>query len=333
MEMAPPPEDNIDEYIAEGLDARIRDIQPGGGVVIALERSWGSVRRWWLKTFRRGYVRRMAQLRQGEPHGVPHPVLDPRDLKLYRNQTECHWREEDDPFRWRDALPFARCGLAEVIVFTGCSLLAVVLLFVLLLMTSSTILRVFLGSLVAVVVVIEGLILWFFRNPKRMAPLGEHLVVSPADGTIAGVREIDHAMLGGKAVEIGIFLSIFNVHINRMPLRGKILGIRYQPGKYLNALRPESERENEQISLLCECPDPASRRFIVRQITGAIARRIVCWVRPEEELARGEQFGMIKLGSRTVLVLPREEGLEIRVRPGDKVKAGETIVASYETTG
>jgi phosphatidylserine decarboxylase len=133
-------------------------------------------------------------------------------------------------------------------------------------------------------------------------------------------------------VLIGIFLSVFNVHINRVPVAARVIGLSYRKGKFLNALRPESARENEQLAVRIEENQAPYRRMIVRQITGAIARRIVCWVKPGDELAAGEQFGMIKLGSRTELVLPREEGLQILVRLGDKVQAGSRPLARYNSS-
>ena len=108
-----------------------------------------------------------------------------------------------------------------------------------------------------------------------------------------------------------------------------MIGLEYRPGKYLNALRPESARENERLSILMESTDGKHRGIVVRQITGAIARRIVCWQKPGDELTRGEQVGMIKLGSRTELLLPREAGLQISTQLGDKVKAGTSVLARF----
>jgi phosphatidylserine decarboxylase len=109
-----------------------------------------------------------------------------------------------------------------------------------------------------------------------------------------------------------------------------VIGLGYRPGKFLNALRPASARENEQLEIRLEESLPPYRKLIVRQIAGAIARRIVCWLKPGDELERGAQFGMIKLGSRTELVLPREPGLVIEVRPGVKVWAGTSVLARFE---
>jgi len=311
------------------MDSQLKDIQPGSGVVIHLEKAWGRIRRCWLQTFRRGYVSRMAVCRKGGFNPCPHEVLDPRDLKFYRNQGGWHWDLKDDPFAWRDRLPFARVGLAELFLMCGSATVAT-LGFAWWANQSTGALRVFAILLSVTCAVICGLIAWFFRNPRRISPPAPGLIMSPADGKITDIEEIAFDdYLGGPAKKIGIFLSIFNVHINRAPIAGRVVGLRYRPGKYLNALRPESARENEQLAIMLEENQAPFRGMIVRQITGAIARRIVCWLKPGDELGRGEQFGMIKLGSRTELVLPAEEGLEIRVRPGDNVKAGTSVLAAY----
>ncbi|MCA9066404.1 MAG: phosphatidylserine decarboxylase family protein, partial [Planctomycetaceae bacterium] len=233
------------------------------------------------------------------------------------------------PFTWRDRLPFARVGLAELLVMGGGFLLLTAGLGY---ATSATTgaAQGILGFLTVAGAVVTFLIGWFFRNPQRSVPPEAGLVVSPADGKVVEIEQLDHDdFVGGPAVRIGIFLSIFNVHINRAPVDGRVIGLTYRPGKYLNALRPESARENEQLAVLMEEHQAPHRGFLVRQITGAIARRIVCWVKPGDELKRGAQFGMIKLGSRTELVMPAEAGLEIVTRLGDKVCAGTSILARY----
>ena len=165
--------------------------------------------------------------------------------------------------------------------------------------------------------------------PPRAAEAG--LWVSPADGTIAEITPLAHDdFVGGPAVRIGIFLSIFNVHLNRAPVAARVIALRYSPGEFLNALRPESALRNENMWIALEEDSPPHRRLVVRQISGAIARRIVCDLRPGEVIPRGHVFGMIKLGSRTELILPAEEGLEVKVRVGQKVKAGATVMAEYK---
>lgn len=317
----------------EPMDPQLTWIQPGGGVICKLELAWGHWRRFWLKTFRPGYVRRMAALRKGDFNGCPHEVLDPRDVKFYRNQGGYYWDAKDDPFRWRDRLPFARAGLAELLVFSAITFLPAAAIVAVLAIYGDEIalpLRA-IGGLAATALAVVGiLIVWFFRNPPRRIPVEPGLVVSPADGKIVEIDDLDHdEFVGGPAVRIGIFLSIFSVHINRAPVAGRVIGLRYQPGKYLNALRAASARENEQLAVRMQETEFPYRRYVVRQITGAIARRIVCWLKPGDDLVRGEIFGMIKLGSRTELVLPREAGLTIRTRLGDKVRAGATVLAEY----
>jgi len=175
-----------------------------------------------------------------------------------------------------------------------------------------------------------GLIVSFFRSPRRSVPQAPGLLVSPADGTIAEITRLSRDdFVGGPAVRIGIFLSIFNVHLNRSPSAARVIAIRYSPGAFLNAMRPESALRNENMWIALEEDAPPYRRLVVRQISGAIARRIVCELRPGGVVARGQIFGMIKLGSRTELILPAEEGLEVKVGLGQKVKAGATVVAEY----
>lgn len=311
------------------MDPQLKDIQPGSGIVIHLEQAWGAVRRHWLKTCRRSYIRHMESLRKGDFNPCPHEVLDSRDLKFHRNQGGWYWDTADDPFQWRDRIPFARVGLAELLVIGGGFALTGTALSCGAAVATGP-MQLIAGSLGSIALVIAGLIAWFFRDPPRPAPAEPGLVLSPADGKVVDIEELAHDdHVGGPAVKIGIFLSIFNVHINRAPMSGRVIGLRYRPGKYLNALRPESARENEQLAIMIETDDGHHRGIVVRQITGAIARRIVCWLKPGDELKRGEQFGMIKLGSRTELVLPNETGLTIHVQYGDRVKAGTSILADF----
>jgi phosphatidylserine decarboxylase len=303
----------------EPLPANITSVQPGGGVCYSLELAWGSVRRWYLRTFRRGYVARMAELRHGDATGAPHEILDPRDLKYCRNLCTAAWKEQDDPFAWRERIPFARWGLAELQLM-GYPLLAGT---VAVAMTRY-------WPLAVPLAVVLFLIVYFFRDPPRRIPQGPGLMVSPADGKVVEILEMPHdEFIGGPAVRIGLFLSIFNVHLNRVPCDSRVLSLRYSPGKFLSALRPESARENEAMWIGLEDTGPSRRRLVVRQIAGQFARRIVCGLRPGEELPRGKQFGMIKLGSRTELILPATAGLEIVTKLGERVAAGSSVLARY----
>jgi phosphatidylserine decarboxylase len=302
------------------LPDNIVSVQPGGGFCYSLELAWGRWRRAWLRTFRRGYVERMVSLRKGDAAGAPHDVLDPRDLKYCRNVCDAHWDPADDPLRWRQGIPFARWGLAEMQIM-GWPLVAAAigLAFVW-------------WPLALIPLVPLGLVLYFFRDPRRKVPTEPGVLVSPADGTVAEVTRLEHdEYIGGPAVRIGIFLSIFNVHINRAPSDARVIAMRYHPGEFLNALNPESAVRNENLWIGLEEDESPHRPLVVRQISGLIARRIVCELKPGQSLARGEKFGMIKLGSRTELIMPDEEHLHIEVKVGQAVRGGETILARYKT--
>ena len=261
----------------------------------------------------------MAELRRGDPAGAPHEILDPRDLKFCRNVCHCWWGKADDPFVWRDRIPFARWGLAELQLI-GWPLLLLTLLSAYYFWYAAPVFGVFLG-----------LVVWFFRDPPRRIPEGQGLMLSPADGKVAEVTPLEYdEFVGGPAVRIGIFLSIFNVHLNRSPAAAKVISLKYSPGRFLNAMKPESARENESIWIGLEAEAPPHRRLVVRPIAGMYARRIVCPLRPADVLAPGEKIGMIKLGSRTELILPDDPGLRIEVSVGDRVKAGSSILARYD---
>jgi phosphatidylserine decarboxylase len=308
--------------------APITSTQPGGGLCMRIELAWGRWRRAWLRLVRPGYVRRLAALRQGDCPGCPHDVIDPRDLKFYRNVCGHWFRAADDRFRWRGRLRLARAGLAEVVCFS-------------LLFASLTVAFALLAAWVhpifcvplAVVVVLWLFGLSFFRDPERVIPADPDVAVSPADGTVREVGEVaDPDFPGGRAFLVSIFLSVFNVHVNRLPRSGRVAAIRYYPGCFLDARRPECGVRNEQlwIDLVDERTGVPLR---VKQIAGAIARRIVCWLRPGEEVRAGERLGMIKFGSRTDLLLPVDAVQEVLVRPGDKVRGGSTILLRVKGMG
>src|SRR5215210_1936946 len=176
------------------------------------------------------------------------------------------------------------------------------------------------------------LLIWlisFFRNPPRKIPDDERAIVGPADGTVVDITPLAYYdFIGGPAIRIGIFLSIFNVHINRSPLAGRVIELHYHPGEFLNALRPESAERNEFMWIGFEQAEPPSHRFAVRQISGMLARRIVCTLEPGQTVTRGEKFGMIKLGSRTELILPAD-AVEVTVNIGDKIHAGADTIARW----
>lgn len=307
----------------EPLPENIRSVQPGGGTCYSIEMAWGRFRRGYLKRFRRGYVERMASKRIGSTEGAPHEILDPRDLKFARNQCEAHWRPEDDPFRWREGIPFARWGLAELQLMGWPMLAATIAL------AASP-----WWYLAIVPGVLLGLIVYFFRDPRRDVPGGAGLVVSPADGTVVDITELEQdEFVEGPVVRVGIFLSIFNVHINRMPVAAKVLSLKYSPGAFYDARLPECAAYNENMWIGIEAEEAPFRKIAMRQISGKVARRIVCDMKPGESLPRGHKLGMIKFGSRTELFLPRTDDLQIAVKLGDKLQGGVSIVARYDAGG
>lgn len=183
----------------------------------------------------------------------------------------------------------------------------------------------------AILAIVLIWILSFFRDPYRVCPKETNLLLSPADGKVTDIELVEeNDFIGGRAIKIGIFLSIFNVHINRSPCNAKVEKISYKKGLYRNALSPESGQVNESNDLYIIRTDSPPDRLIVRQISGAIARRIVCAAKKGQELTGGEKFGMIKFGSRTELYVPARENTKCLVRTGDKVKAGLTALVRYE---
>lgn len=162
--------------------------------------------------------------------------------------------------------------------------------------------------------------LGFFRDPDRTAPAVPGAVLAPADGRVMRVVEIDDPWVG-RAVRVSIFLSPLDVHINRSPLAALVEGVQHAAGRFLAAYRDEASELNERCTLALQ---GESARVGVKQIAGVLARRIVCRARQGDKLQAGERYGMIRFGSRTDLVVP--EGTEIRVRVGDRVRGGETIM-------
>ena len=288
---------------------------------MAIELAWGRCRRWLLRRVRPGYVRTMEAKRQGTCPNCPHDIIDPRDLKFFRNVCGYWFRPEDDAFAWRGRLGFARYGLAELVLATlGSGLLAV------LLATAAVLFHPTLWVTAVPISLFWLEIVWFFRDPERAIPQEPSILVSPADGTVTDVEEVDDADFpGGRALRVSIFLNIFNVHGNRMPSAARVTDVRYFPGAFLDARNPESAVRNEQLWI--DAVDTAGGGPIrVKQISGAIARRIVCWLKPGDEVGRGERIGMIKLGSRTDLLLPVGEAAEVFVKKGDKVFGGATVL-------
>ena len=172
-----------------------------------------------------------------------------------------------------------------------------------------------LGPAGAVFLLLGAFSLWFFRDPDRVVPTGPGIVVSPADGTVVAVTG------DPEGPSVAIFLSVFNVHVNRSPIAGRVTDVSYRRGRFLAAFDERAGEMNERSEILVEGESGAVR---VRQIAGVLARRIICKVRPGDRLAAGERFGLIRFGSRTDLRMP--PGSTVAVSVGDKVRGGASVI-------
>jgi len=166
---------------------------------------------------------------------------------------------------------------------------------------------------------------YFFRNPERLIPEAEDAVVAPADGKIVYAGEVENApMLDGPAQKVSIFMSVFNVHVNRVPYAGKVIDSFYKKGAFFNAELDKASSENEQSGLLVETTD--GRRISFVQIAGLVARRIVCYAEVGDQLERGARYGLIRFGSRVDIYLPTDTALQVRL--GDRTVSGETVIGT-----
>jgi phosphatidylserine decarboxylase len=174
----------------------------------------------------------------------------------------------------------------------------------------------------ALLIGLAAFVFYFFRDPERAIPAEPGAVVSPADGRIVVVTDEENAGRPGK--RISIFLAIWNVHVNRSPASGTITGMQYRPGKFSAAMRDSASIHNEQ-NVIDLATDAGEITF--KQIAGLIARRVVCWKKPGDRVARGERIGLVRFGSRADLWLPRDS--ELLVKVGDHVKGGSSVVAYW----
>jgi len=240
-------------------------------------------------------------------------------------------------------IPLTKYGWPQVVIFPAAVLAAMVVWP----LAGKNLLP--LWAIVSIEAILAGVLIWvlaFFRDPHRAVPTNSNLLLAPADGKITNIEIVDitdsgqriadtlnakrYTLNANKMLRIGIFMSIFNVHINRAPCNVKVEKIIYKQGKYKNAQNPQAGQVNESNDLDLVRTDSPKERLIVRQISGAIARRIVCRISQGQKLTGGGKFGMIKFGSRTELYLPARGNAKCLVKIGDKVKAGLTPLVKYE---
>ena len=168
------------------------------------------------------------------------------------------------------------------------------------------------------------IILQFFRNPKIRATVGDNLIVSPADGKVVVIEEVNDSEFGDKKyLQVSVFMSPFNVHVNRNPVSGIVKYFKYHPGKYLVAWHPKSSTENERTTTVIETKNNQSILF--RQIAGALARRIVWYLQSGQEVNQSKEMGFIKFGSRVDILMPLDA--KVKVKLNQKVKGGVTVLA------
>jgi phosphatidylserine decarboxylase len=191
----------------------------------------------------------------------------------------------------------------------------------------------FLGLWALLPAVVTLGLLAFYRDPERRPPVGGNLILAPADGKVVEVTRGAEGPDGGRVLRIMIFLSVFDVHINRSPCAGRVLAADYRRGEFLNALRAEADRRNESNTVTIDPVGPLPGPVRMRQIAGVLARRVVCAVRPGDRLTAGQRVGMIKLGSRTEVCLVEDPRWEVLAAVGDRARAGRTVLARLRTQG
>jgi phosphatidylserine decarboxylase len=174
-------------------------------------------------------------------------------------------------------------------------------------------------SLTAIPVLLAVFFLIFFRDPNREIPDGPGLIVSPGDGKVEEAEWIETT--AGSRFRVSIFLSVFDVHVNRIPISGKVTVMEYREGQFLNAMNPESAILNEQTLIVIE---DGENSVSFKQIAGLLARRIICDVKTGDIVQRGQRMGMIKFGSRVDVLMPAD--VELRVQPGDRVQGGKSVL-------
>jgi phosphatidylserine decarboxylase len=323
--------------------------QPGSAARRAgrwLSRFLGQIRRQYLCRARRRYVADMRAARKGSCRQcgeccdltVRCPLLDGRrrciayakrpvqcrdfpidaeDLRL--TQVPCGHYFEPEPREGDVRIPLTRYGTREILVFGGAAVAAIVLS------------AVFFWYIIPVFVAALGGVLFFFRDPERRIPSERGVLVAPADGKVVEVGQtVERDFLGRAAHKIGIFMSPLDVHVNRAPCAGEVVAVAHRPGRFHNAGKPVASAENESNTIALAEVNGGRASVVVRQVAGVLARRIVCEAAVGDRVERGQRFGMVKFGSRAEVYVPTDSGFRVLVRPGDRVRAGETVLGTFQ---
>jgi phosphatidylserine decarboxylase len=169
---------------------------------------------------------------------------------------------------------------------------------------------------------------YFFRDPDPLVPTAANIVLSPGHGTVDAIDTVhEPAFMGGECQRVSIFLSVIDIHVQNAPVTGRVAYFKHTPGQYLSALKAESAQFNENVLIGLDAAEPAGEKIGLRLIAGVIARRIVPWVRENDAVTRGERISLIQFGSRVDVYLPHRAKIQVKI--GDKVKGGETLIASF----
>jgi phosphatidylserine decarboxylase len=301
--------------MSRGWPAQVRSVQVGGGPLAMLALFAGRVRRALLRRFCKHYVAALRAARTGSCPDCAHDVLDGRDLMWVQNVCgyELPARLRVDAFR--DRFGLVRLGRSELL---ACAALGGAL-------------AVFAGMLscwlVPVPLLLPAFAVWFFRDPERITPAAPDLVLAPADGVLDVLQhEARCPFFAGPALRIGIYLSLFDVHVNRVPVSGHAQHFEYRRGARVATRHRDRTDGNEQ--LVTWLRSAAGLPIVVRQIAGPAARRICNVLGAGQAVVAGQRFGLIKFGSRTELWMPDTPGLQLSVRLGQRMRGGNTVVAS-----
>lgn len=305
--------------MSQGWPDSVECVQPGGGLAVAWQRCCRRWRHLWLHTVRRGYLAASRTRRSGQCVGCPHLVHDAHDLVWVRNVCGWRWPAAETPSPFRDRLGLVRLGRPE--------LFALLVVGALIGTAASTLWP----WAAALGLVPPAFGVWFFRDPERRPPGSAEAVLAPADGVLDDVRaEADCPFFAGPAVRLGIYLSVFDVHVQRAPLAGRARAFAYRRGVREPTARTGHTDDNEQLATTFATADGTP--VVVRQIAGPFARRICNVLRLGEAVLAGQRFGLIKFGSRCELWLPAARVRVVAAR-GTRVRAGETILARLVSDG
>lgn len=295
-----------------GWSPHVHDVQPGGGLLVWLRHRFGVVRRALLRRFRRRYVAAMQARFSGVCESCPHDLVDGRDLLWVQNVCGRRLPPEHTIPPFRDRLGLARLGRPELVAAAIASVLLLAVAW-------------WWPMCVPLALVPLAFALWFFRDPERAPPADDTLLLAPADGVVDDLREESAGpFFAEPALRIGIYLSLFDVHVQRAPCAAVVTRCEHRPGRRVPTVRVGVTDANEQLLTWFRRDDGLG--LGVRQVAGPLARRVCSVLGAGDEVAAGQRFGLIKFGSRCELWVPLAAGGERWLAIGQRVRAGETAL-------